>query len=209
MTTKITKQVLIVSKTHMQDFACVGGLVMGTFENVRLLKDNGYPEPRATLYDVGDIWKIEFSHCPDLEPPHIEDVLVHQAKFVRQGRDIAAGLLKVAPIWQGKLELLFEEKLQFTKRGSGYVTAETGVPSRSVGFWQADKELSRVAKEQKFSYEYPSSAGVLRLPYVGFAEPLDKLPTGTLLRVSLARWWKHDGANEARCYLQLSGWYME
>ncbi len=208
MTAKITKKVLIVSKTHMQDFACVGGLVMGTFENVRLLQDNGYPESRYTLYDVDDIWEIEFSPCPNLEPPHIEDVLVHQAKFVRQGHDIATGLLKVAQIWQGSPELLFDGVLQFTKRGSGYVIAETGIPSRSVGFWQADKELSRVIKEQKILYEYPSTAGVFRLPYVGFTKPLDKLPTGTLLRVSLARWWKHEGANEARCYLQLSGWYV-
>lgn len=50
----------------------------------------------------------------------------------------------------------------------------------------------------------------VRIPYVGFEPAVDLIPKGTLVRVSLARWWRpHDSPPdmEERCYLQLSGWY--
>ena len=44
--------------------------------------------------------------------------------------------------------------------------------------------------------------------YVGLQPTEDIIPKGTLLRVSLARWWSpNDVEVENRCYLQLSGWY--
>lgn len=46
------------------------------------------------------------------------------------------------------------------------------------------------------------------IKYVGFAEPINKIPAGTLVRVSLARWWRPTETSEERCYLQLSGWYV-
>ena len=47
------------------------------------------------------------------------------------------------------------------------------------------------------------------MPYVGFADPIERIPKGALVRVSLARWWRPDDAPdmEERCYLQLSGWF--
>ena len=43
---------------------------------------------------------------------------------------------------------------------------------------------------------------------MGFAPKINKIPAGTLIRISLARWWKPDDVDiEHRCYLQLSGWY--
>ncbi len=47
-----------------------------------------------------------------------------------------------------------------------------------------------------------------RFPYVGFESKVDRIPAGTLMRMSLARWWKpEDSDMNERCYLQLSGWY--
>ena len=52
---------------------------------------------------------------------------------------------------------------------------------------------------------------VLRgLKYVGEESPIKVIPAGTLVRVSLARWWRPEDSEpnfEKRCYLQLSGWY--
>jgi len=60
---------------------------------------------------------------------------------------------------------------------------------------------------EKVRYLYPGETGKRSLPYVGFASPVDTIPAGTLLRVSLARWWDKYGETEERCSLQLSGWY--
>ena len=50
--------------------------------------------------------------------------------------------------------------------------------------------------------------GSYRIKYVGFQTPLDCIPQGTVLRMSLANWWKKGDSDEERCYLQLSGWYV-
>ncbi len=47
-----------------------------------------------------------------------------------------------------------------------------------------------------------------RLKYVGAERAIPVIPAGTLIRVSLARWWAPEGSEmEERCYVQLSGWY--
>jgi len=47
-----------------------------------------------------------------------------------------------------------------------------------------------------------------RFPYVGFEPKVNLIPAGTLMKISLARWWKpEDSDMSERCYLQLSGWY--
>ncbi|WP_179375776.1 hypothetical protein [Winogradskyella wichelsiae] len=50
------------------------------------------------------------------------------------------------------------------------------------------------------------------LKWVGMVEPLKIIPKGTLIRVSLAKWWPRknklkDYNVPHGCYLQLSGWY--
>ena len=53
--------------------------------------------------------------------------------------------------------------------------------------------------------------GVVPLTFVGFQEPLEIIPAGTLLRVSLAHWWRPEDTPEAEeCrYAQLSGWFFK
>ena len=44
------------------------------------------------------------------------------------------------------------------------------------------------------------------ISYVGSDEPLNTIEEGSLIRLSLAHWWKpEDSDDEERCYLQLSG----
>jgi len=107
-------------------------------------------------------------------------------------------------IWKGSSDVLFDGNLQWTSGGSGYISENGGIPTSSVGFWIPDKDLTRKDFNDKVRYSYP-----LRwrnISYVGFQNPVDLIPAGTLVRVSLARWWSPND-NEERCYLQLSGWY--
>ncbi|MFP4441222.1 MAG: hypothetical protein ACLFVO_28645, partial [Chloroflexaceae bacterium] len=81
------------------------------------------------------------------------------------------------------------------------------VPDQSVGFWMIPADLHRQDRNQKPRYILDHHG--LDMPYVGFAPAVGTLPAGTLVRVSLARWWRpEDSYEEERCYLQLSGWYV-
>ena len=74
-------------------------------------------------------------------------------------------------------------------------------------FWISDKNLTKSIYFNKPRYNYKYIDGWKSLPYVGFDEAIDIIPAGTLIRVSLARWWNTNGTTETRCSLQLSGWY--
>lgn len=200
--------VIIVSKTHMSNATCVGGvLTNGKF--VRLLNSDGYNQDSDTDIEVGQVYTINFSERADKTPPHIEDILVHSMTYKLTFEDInemveyLTSELKVK-IWKGSSDVLFDGNLQWTSSGSGYISESGGVPQNSVGFWIPDKDLKRNDFNEKVKYSYP-----LRwrnIPYVGFQNPIDLIPAGTLIRVSLARWWSPND-DEERCYLQLSGWY--
>jgi hypothetical protein len=98
--------------------------------------------------------------------------------------------------------------LHVTSGDSGYIAQRSGVPPHSTGFWLADLPLvHRLEKGNKSYYWYGDA---LKMSYVGVQNIVSTMSVGTLLRVSLARWWKpaDDPNSEARYYLQLSGWYV-
>lgn len=200
--------VIVVSKTHMSTAACVGGvLANGRF--VRLLDSNGYNQNSDTDINVGDVYTITFVERQDKKPPHVEDILVNTMsfKFTFSSIDEMIEYLKEklkVKIWKGSTEILFDGKLHWTSGGSGYISESGEIPDHSVGFWIPDKDLIRKDYNEKVRYSYPIKWR--NISYVGFLNPLDKIPAGTLTRVSLARWWSPN-EDEERCYLQLSGWY--
>lgn len=200
--------VIIVSKTRMSSAACVGGvLANGNF--VRLLNSNGYNQNSDTDLKVGDVYTITFSERKEKTPPHNEDILVHsmEHKFTFSSIDkmveYLTEKLKVK-IWKGSTEALFDGKIQWTSAGSGYISKSGEIPDNSVGFWIPERDLNRKYYNEKVRYSYPIRWR--NISYVGFQNPVDKIPAGTLVRVSLARWWSPN-EDEERCYLQLSGWY--
>jgi hypothetical protein len=200
--------VIIVSKTHMLSAACVGGvLANGRF--VRLLKSDGYNQDSNTDYQVGEVYTIKFSEKTDKIPPHIEDILVETMKYkftfspIEKMVNYLFKKLNVK-IWRGSTEILFDEKLKWTNSGSGYISESGEIPDNSVGFWISDKDLTRRDFRGKVRYSYPIRWR--NITFVGFQNPVDKIPAGTLVRVSLARWWSPD-EDEEKCFLQLSGWY--
>ncbi|MFI3197287.1 MAG: hypothetical protein QX196_03085, partial [Methylococcaceae bacterium] len=49
---------------------------------------------------------------------------------------------------------------------------------------------------------------VYSFPFVGSVDTIETISKGTLLRVSLTRWWSpNPNRIKKRCYCQLSGWF--
>lgn len=203
--------VIIVSKTRMKNAVCVGGVLAdGRF--VRLLNENGSNQDKNTTLKIGDVYTIDFLEQSLKRPPHIEDILLtnmtfnfsidslsHIAKYLKEKLDVK--------IWNGSIDVLFDGMLQWTNGGSGYISENTEIPVNSVGFWIPDRDLTKRISYKKTRYNYIHNDGWRSLPYVGYSDPISVIPAGTLVRVSLARWWNRRGETENRCSLQLSGWY--
>jgi len=203
-------EVVIFSKTRMSNAVCIGGLVLENNRYVRLLNKGNQNQEINTDFSIGGVWYIDFINRNPITPPHIEDTIVIDKTFVRNIDDITTFLTERNLIdWNGDINNLFEGKIKWTEKGSGYINDEN-LPKQSVGFWIADKNLTK--REDSYNnirYDYPSSEGRRSLKFIGFDIPIDVIPAGTILRVSLARWWKPDENTEERCYLQLSGWYLD
>lgn len=205
--------VIIVAKTHMSNAACVGG-VLANGRLVRLLNEYGYNQDSDSDLEVGDVYTITFNERDYNRPPHVEDILVTSMSYkfafpsIQRMVDYLTDKLNVK-IWRGSPDNLFDGKLQWTNNGSGYISEDGEIPDCSVGFWIPDRNLTKRIFYEKVRYNYPNVNGWRSLPYVGFNEPIETIPSGTLVRVSLARWWDRNGETEERCSLQLSGWYLD
>jgi ATP-dependent DNA helicase RecQ len=67
-----------------------------------------------------------------------------------------------------------------------------------------------VEDNKRLRYRYPTSEGGCTLVFVGFQEPIQVIPAGALVRVSLSHWWRREDhpEDEPRCYVQLSGYFL-
>lgn len=201
-------EILITSKTRKGIAACIGGVVISNNRFVRLLNPGNRDQCADTDINVGDIWEMSLTDREHLEPPHIEDVIINSKKFVRKMANISNYIQnKGIKIYRGSPGSIFNGILRWTEKGSGYLEDKNDLPGNSVGFWISNKDLELIEKH----YYYPGLFKLMpgkRLHYVGFEATVNIIPAGTLIRVSLARWWKPDDTYIAeRCYLQLSGWY--
>lgn len=203
-------EVLITSKTRKGKAACVGGLIINNNRFVRLLNQGNWDQFVDTDFMIGDVWDINFSDRLDSEPPHTEDVIIQAKRYIKKIRNITDFIIKSGiPIYRGNPSNIFNGLLRWTSNGSGYIGDKNNLPEHSVGFWISDKDLFLQDDEKHFVYQTNNRfTSNKRFKYVGFENTMDKIPAGTLLRVSLARWWKPEETDvEERCYLQLSGWY--
>lgn len=188
---------------------CVGGLVLQNNTLVRLINPGGYNQPNDTPLEVGGVWDINFVPRPDVIPPHVEDVIVQNKTFVGNQANLSTFLLTLnLDIWHGAPTNIFDGALHWTGSGRGYVNDPDNLPNRSVGFWISDRSLTFDGHH----YIYPPDNAFQTpngLKYVGHSLAVPTIPHGTLMRVSLARWWAPDDVDiERRCYLQQSGWYL-
>lgn len=203
-------EILITSKTHKGKAACVGGLVINNNRLVRLLNPGNWNQYADTDLDIGDVWDINFIDREDSAPPHIEDIIIQSKDYVREIENISDFIINCGiTIYRGAPTQIFNGRLGWTRKGGGYIGNRDNLPSNSVGFWISDKDLVLDDDEKHYTYESENQfVASKRFPYVGFESKVDRIPAGTLMRMSLARWWKpEDSEINERCYLQLSGWY--
>lgn len=202
--------VLILSKTLMnRNQVCIGGLT-SSGRYVRLIDSNGNNQPENTDFAPRQAWEIKFEERENTAPPHVEDVIVLSAKKIgvlRKEMTIKDFIQKRnIPIWTGSLDELFDNLVQWSNSGSGYVDKRGGIPNHSVGFWISDKDLIRY-EYNGIRYRYPVYNGWRNVKYKGVETPVEIIPAGTLIGVSLARWHSFDLNEQPKCWLQLSGWY--
>lgn len=215
-------QVIIVSRTRMADgFVCVGGVDVDNRRSVRLLDARGHHETAETCpYTIWDIWDIDYYPNQRRHNPHTEDVNVTRrikidrvdAPNMSVKRFAELMLNSNIPIFRGSLFSVFDGKLKRTDKDKLYISKED-VPTFSTCFWINDKRLLSYKNDRgRWQYRYTDMSNQYgyTISYVGSADPLDTIEPGSLVRLSLAHWWKpEDSDDEERCYLQLSGCLIE
>lgn len=202
-------QVLIVCKTQMSNELCVGGLTLGKYELIRLLTSTGGNQPEDTEFDVGDVWECELKPKRYMKKPHTEDIMVTPKQKLGKMRDAREFLIDRLDLKRGRKRTLFDGLLKYTNTGSGYVSERKGVPGYAHAFWRPAYGLKRRMENDNVYYMYEGpSRRKFRLKYVGLDTPVERLKPGSVLHLSLARWWQQPRIYEKRCYLMLSGWFL-
>lgn len=198
----MSMEIVVVAKTKWGEFFCIGGIEISTKKFIRLMDLNGGYQPANTSFKVGQVWEVDYESIPG-RPPHLEDVKILSKSFVNN-INLLTFIKENCIIWDGGPIGLYDSKLKW-KNGSGFLNDPKDVPQNSVGFWLSDKDLIL----QGDYYIYKMFLSDKKFKYKGEFDPIPIIPSGTLLRVSLAKWWspKNDPVEE-RCYLQLSGWYI-
>jgi len=205
-------KVLIVAKTRQGGGACIGGI---TFEgqSVRLIAHDAATNEHVGLeYQVGEVWDIEAAPPARIVPPHVENVIVQGKRRLGAMPGPIPFIEERLPPVIGGVELLYEGLTNCAPGGALFIAQRTGVPAYSTTFWRPDQPLQRDEDSKRIRYRYPTPDGGRTLTFVGFQEPVDVIPAGALVRVSLAHWWRPRDAGdeiEQRCYVQLSGWFLE
>jgi hypothetical protein len=201
--------VLIVARTQMSPGnVCIGGFDIGTKSNIRLLTSTGGNQPDSAVFQIGQIWKIVYTPKTNLTPPHLEDVMVQSSRIssTLSGADLVSFITKNCSIISGSLDGLFGGAVKSPLRHASYIDASS-VPNHSVCFWMPNSDLVHVNSFAKDKYHYVDVAHDTYFAYVGLVPPVAVIPYGSIVRISLPRWWAAPGATSKVCYLQLSGWY--
>lgn len=200
-------KVVIVAKTHMGGGACIGALSLDGRSLRLIAPDAEFNDHFNQEYAVGDVWDIETRPPDTLIPPHTENVIVRRKHRLPPLGDLDSFVRERMPPLVGGPEVLYGGLAQRAGRGALYIAERTGVPGYSTLFWQPDRPLRRETEGKRIRYRYGDDGGVT-LVFVGFQEPVDVIPAGSLVRVSLAHWWRpaERPEEELRCYVQLSGW---
>lgn len=197
-------QILVVSRTRMNNGVCCGAIDMNSKEFIRLHNERGGRLPFDAPYQIGEIYDATYQTSWNVRPaPHIEDKQLIAARFVRKMNDyeLKSYIDNNLPISEGGLSSIFEGKLN-TASYAPYID-RNAIPRHSVCFWKADAPITKYVFLGKVKYRYKGN----NISFVGYQDPIDVIPAGTIIRMSLANWWSKDDDTEQRCYLQLSGWY--
>lgn len=199
-------EVLIVSRTRMKNGVCCGGINLADGEFIRIHDHWGKNLMESAPFQIGEVYNMNYRAAIKCRPiPHIEDkeVLPDYEKL-RQLSDteFIDEIDRLVDVPNGGIETIFEGKLRRSTFAT-YISPED-IPQFSVCFWRPNAPLVKSGFLGKTKYWFE---GCYAINYVGFQTPIEMIPAGTLLRMSLANWWSPDEITEKRCYLQLSGWF--
>ena len=201
-------EVLIVSKTRMNNGVCVGGIIEKTRELIRIHNANGGNLPANVPYQIGDIWKMNVEDpLYKRRAPHTEDkrtLALNKIKNigVKGIADYVNNNASNLPLVRGSIINAFMGVLNV--EDTKMYVRNNNTPKYSTEFWISDKDLTLYVNNWGKNYYLYDK---IRVKYVGFENPIQTIPKGTIIRLSLASWWD-DGSGEEKCYLQLSGWYI-
>lgn len=206
-------RVVIVGKTKMKWQRCIGALGENDGRSFRLLTSDGDNFPEDTEFNLGQVWDLDLEEVSNSTPPHTEDIRILRQRLVRtlsmpQLKDFVWSRVAVPVVHP---QQLFDGRLRFSQGKRAFVWPGNGAPQYSTGFCRFDKSLHLYQDYGKTRYAYCDNDiscdledDDLRLDvaYVGCESPVHKIPAGTVLRFSLARW------ENKPCYLMLSGWLL-
>ena len=199
-------EVLIVSRTRMKKGVCCGGVNISNGEYVRLHDHFGKNLADSAPFQIGQIYSMKYRDALHARPiPHVEDKeLWPDFRLLKQlsVSELITEIDKLIDVPNGGIDCIFEGKLRHSAYAT-YISPEA-IPQNSVCFWRPNEPLIKSSFLGKTRYWF---GGCHAISFVGFQEPVDIIPAGTLLRMSLANWWSPDDITEKRCYLQLSGWF--
>ncbi|MEX1019118.1 MAG: DNA helicase RecQ [Litorilinea sp.] len=206
-----TDKVLIVGKTRRKSSVCIGGITYSG-RSIRLESDAGPFSDELRDFYLGEVWEVTYRPKPDLVPPHVETVIYSQRTLVESAQplDSIAFIEQHMPPVEGGVDSLFAGLVNRAPSGVLYINRATGVPPCSTLFCRSDLPLKLDLNYARgYRYRVGDAENAPSLVYTGFAPPPPSLAPGTLLRISLARWWRppDNPEEEERCYLQLSGWF--
>lgn len=211
------ERILIVAKTQMKSGVCVGGLTASN-RSVRLVPEDRQNRRNCSIdtkFDVGQVWDVDFYESVNLDPPHVEDIIVTNAHYKGQAMSLKNVLMRRIVPWQGGIEALFNNSLFVNlKSGKCYVSRTGPIPNCSTGYWLPNKALTLTCSEKEklyyqMNYRYKRGSQIyeraIAIPFIGCSDPIESILPNMLVRVSLARWLP--SGSEERCYLQISGCY--
>lgn len=213
-------KVLIVSRTRMRENrVCVGGIDLDKNRPIRLLDPDGYHEDESDCpYEIGDIWECNYVRNARRPAPHLEDSNVNErelveSKFCKTTDDFKKTLSALGiKIFRGSIDNCFDGCL--VNDGRRYYVDEYNVPLYSTCFWINDYNLNSNdfrkpggGVKKQLSYMNGSSRWGIPIAYVGLGDTPTSVPAGSLVRLSLANWWRKDENTPERCYVQVSWIY--
>ncbi len=199
-------RVVVVGKTKMYLGTkwCIGALRLRDWSSLRLLPLGGDKAwPGETKIQVGEVYEIEGFRPNPIVLPHSEDFRLTALERVGAFEgNLPQSICDHVRISQRGGTPLFQDCLSRVQKRS-LAVLHANVPSFSTQFWVADRDLHYTTKWDKDYYR----VGDFEVSYVGYQPVIQKIPEGSLVRLSLARWWGPDGEEEG-CYLQVSGWWL-
>lgn len=198
-------EVLIVSRTRMKNGVCCGGLNLQNGEFLRLHDDRGGNLSTDAPFQIGQIYDLNYQTAWNVRPqPHVEDKQIqpfYQLRRTLSQTELIHTIDRIVNVPSGDIDVIFDGMLNHSSYAA-YISP-IAVPNHSVCFWRPNAPLYKAEFMGKVRYRFNNN----NISYVGFQDPVDIIPAGTLLRMSLANWWSPDDITEKRCYLQLSGWF--